>query len=134
GAVGGVSGRVAGGDGERRGAVFWGLWLSFFLAASAGLMVLSQAAGIITAYGGTTAFAVFGTTFVAGTVAVARVGGGWMVDSLAIPTVTGGAHALSLAGNVALTLWPGPGMSVLALTFVGLGYGVISGVTAAGVA
>jgi MFS family permease len=48
--------------------------------------------------------------------------------------VAGGAHALALAGNVALTLWPGPGMSVLALTFVGLGYGVISGVTAAGVA
>ena len=121
-------------DEERRRPVFWGLWLSFFLAASAGLMVLSQAAGIITAYGGTTAFAVFGTTFVAGTVAVARVGGGWMVDSLAIPTVAGGAHTLALAGNVALTLWPGPGMSVLALTFVGLGYGVISGVTAAGVA
>src|SRR5262249_51519007 len=53
---------------------------------------------------------------------------------LAIPTVAGGAHTLALAGNVALTLWPGPGMSVLALTLVGLGYGVISGVTAAGVA
>src|SRR3970282_1951149 len=38
--------------GERRRAVFWRLWLVFFLAASAGLMVLSQAAGIITAYGG----------------------------------------------------------------------------------
>jgi hypothetical protein len=129
-----ATGTVPLSDEERRRPVFWGLWLSFFLAASAGLMVLSQAAGIITAYGGTTAFAVFGTTFVAGTVAVARVGGGWMVDSLAIPTVAGGAHALALAGNVALTLWPGPGMSVLALTFVGLGYGVISGVTAAGVA
>jgi MFS transporter, OFA family, oxalate/formate antiporter len=129
-----ATGTVPLSDEERRRPVFWGLWLSFFLAASAGLMVLSQAAGIITAYGGTTAFAVFGTTFVAGTVAVARVGGGWMVDSLAIPTVAGGAHLLALAGNVALTLWPGPGMSVLALTFVGLGYGVISGVTAAGVA
>jgi len=129
-----ATGTVPLSDEERRRPVFWGLWLSFFLAASAGLMVLSQAAGIITAYGGTTAFAVFGTTFVAGTVAVARVGGGWMVDSLAIPTVAGGAHALALAGSVALTLWPGPGISVLALTFVGLGYGVISGVTAAGVA
>ena len=45
-----------------------------------------------------------------------------------------GAHAVALAGNVALTLWPGPGVSVLALTLVGLGYGVISGVTAAAVA
>ena len=121
-------------EGERRRAVFWRLWLVFFLAASAGLMVLSQAAGIITAYGGATTLAIYGTTFIAGTIAVARLGGGWMVDWLSIPAVAAGAHAVALAGNVALTLWPGPGVSVLALTLVGLGYGVISGVTAAGVA
>ena len=117
-----------------RRVVFWRLWLVFFLAASAGLMVLSQAAGIITAYGGAPALAVYGTTFIAGCIAVARVGGGWMVDWLTIPTVAAGAHAVALAGNVALTLWPGPEMSVLALTLVGLGYGVISGLTAAAVA
>ena len=121
-------------EGERRRPVFWRLWIVFFLAASAGLMVLSQAAGIITAYGGATALAVYGTTFIAGTIAAARVGGGWMVDWLTIPAVAAGAHAVALAGNVALTLWPGPGVSVLALALVGLGYGVISGVTAAAVA
>ncbi|HEY7365821.1 MAG TPA: MFS transporter [Methylomirabilota bacterium] len=119
---------------ERRRSVFWRLWLVFFLAASAGLMVLSQGAGIITAYGGTTSFAVYGTTFIAGSVAIARLGGGWMVDWLSIPAVAAGAHAVALAGNVALTLWPGPGVSVLALTLVGLGYGLISGVTAAAMA
>jgi OFA family oxalate/formate antiporter-like MFS transporter len=119
---------------ERRRLVFWQLWLVFFLAASAGLMVLSQAAGIIAAYGGATALAVYGTTFIAGTIAVARVGGGWMVDWLTIPTVAAGAHAIALAGNVALTIWPGPGVSVLSLALVGVGYGLISGVTAAAVA
>ncbi|HEX9818890.1 MAG TPA: MFS transporter [Methylomirabilota bacterium] len=119
---------------ERRRTVFWRLWLVFFLAASAGLMVLSQAAGIITAYGGATALAVYGTTFIAGTIAAARLAGGWMVDWLSIPTLAAGAHAVALAGNVALTLWPGPGVSVLALALVGLGYGLISGVTAAAVA
>ena len=119
---------------ERRRPVFWRLWIVFFLAASAGLMVLSQAAGIITAYGGATPLAIYGTTFIAGTIAVARLGGGWMVDWLTIPAVAAGAHAVALAGNVALTLWPGPGVSVLALALVGLGYGVISGVTAAAVA
>jgi len=119
---------------ERRRAVFWRLCIVFFLAASAGLMVLSQAAGIIAAYGGPTALAVYGTTFIAGCIAVARLGGGWMVDWLTIPTVAAGAHAVALAGNVTLTLWPGPGVSVLSLTLVGLGYGVISGVTAAAVA
>jgi hypothetical protein len=121
-------------EGERRRSVFWKLWLVFFLAASAGLMVLSQAAGIIAAYGGATTLAISGTTFVAGTIAVARLGGGWMVDGLSIPTVAASAHAVALAGNVALTVWPGPGVSVLALALVGLGYGVISGVTAAAVA
>ena len=125
---------VALGERERRRPVFWRLWLVFFLAASAGLMVLSQAAGIITAYGGATALAVYGTTFITGSIAAARLGGGWMVDWLAIPTVAAGAHAVALAGNVALTLWPGPGVSVLALALVGLGYGLISGVTAAAVA
>jgi OFA family oxalate/formate antiporter-like MFS transporter len=120
--------------GERRPAVFWRLWLVFFLAASAGLMVLSQAAGIIAAYGGASALAVYGTTFIAGAIAAARVTGGWMVDWLSIPTLAAGAHALALAGNGALTLWPGPGVSVVALALVGVGYGLISGVTAAAVA
>ena len=97
-------------------------------------MVLSQAAGIITAYGGTTAVAIYGTTFVAATVAVARLGGGWMVDYLTIPRVAVVAHAISVIGNVALTLWPGAAVSVLALTLVGVGYGMISGLTAAAVA
>ena len=119
---------------ERRRAIFWRLWMVFFLAASAGLMVLSQAAGIISAYGGATALAVYGTTFITGAIAAARVGGGWMVDWLTIPAVAAGAHAIALGGNVALTLWPGPGVSVAALALVGVGYGVISGVTAAAVA
>lgn len=119
---------------ERRRPVFWRLWLVFFLAASAGLMVLSQAAGIITAYGGAAPLAVYGTTFITATIAAARLGGGWMVDWLAIPSVAAGAHAVALGGSVALTLWPGPAISVIALALVGLGYGLISGVTAAAVA
>jgi hypothetical protein len=122
------------GEADRRRAVFWRLWLVFFLAASAGLMVLSQAAGIITAYGGATALAVYGTTFITGSIAAARVGGGWMVDWLSIPSVAASAHAVALAGSLALTLWPGPEVSVVALTLVGVGYGLISGVTAAAMA
>ena len=130
----GATGAGAPSEDERRRPVFWRLWIVFFLAASAGLMVLSQAAGIITAYGGAALLAVYGTTFITGSIAAARLGGGWMVDWLAIPTVAAGAHAVALAGSVTLTVWPGPAVSVLALTLVGLGYGVISGVTAAAVA
>ncbi len=133
-AISAETGSVTLGAEERRRAVFWRLSIVFFLAASAGLMVLSQAAGMIAAYGGAAALAVYGTTFITATIAVARLGGGWMVDWLAIPTVAAGAHAVALAGNVALTLWPGPLVSVFSLALVGMGYGVISGVTAASVA
>jgi len=121
-------------DGERRTAVFWRLSLVFFLAASAGLMVLSQAAGIIAAYGGAGRLAVYGTTAITATIAVARLGGGWMVDWLAIPTIAAAANAIALAGHVVLTLWPAPGVAVAALALVGLGYGLVSGLTAAAVA
>ena len=130
----GAAGGVSLADHERRRGVFWRLSLVFFLAASAGLMVLSQAAGIITAYGGAAPLAVYGTTFITATIAAARLGGGWMVDWLAIPTVAAGANAIALAGNVLLTLWPGPRVAVIALALVGLGYGLVSGVTAAAVA
>jgi MFS transporter, OFA family, oxalate/formate antiporter len=129
-----ATGSVTLDEDERRRPVFWRLSLVFFLAASAGLMVLSQAAGIITAYGGAAPLAVYGTTFITATIAATRLGGGWMVDWLAIPTVAAGAHAIALVGNLALTLWPGPGVSVFALALVGMGYGLISGVTAAAVA
>ena len=130
----GASGGVAIAEHERRRPVFWRLSLVFFLAASAGLMVLSQAAGIITAYGGAASLAVYGTTLITAVIAGARLGGGWMVDWLAIPTVAAGANAVALAGHVVLTLWPGPGVAVIALALVGLGYGMVSGLTAAAVA
>jgi OFA family oxalate/formate antiporter-like MFS transporter len=130
----GARGGVAIGADERRRPVFWRLSLVFFLAASAGLMVLSQAAGIITAYGGAASLAVYGTTLITAVIAGARLGGGWMVDWLAIPTVAAGANAVALAGHVVLTLWPGPWVAVGALALVGLGYGLVSGLTAAAVA
>lgn len=130
----GASGGVAIAEHERRRPVFWRLSLVFFLAASAGLMVLSQAAGIITAYGGAASLAVYGTTLITAVIAGARLGGGWMVDWLAIPTVAAGANAVALAGHVVLTLWPGPWVAVVALALVGLGYGMVSGLTAAAVA
>src|SRR5207245_9849783 len=85
---------IAPDEGERRRLVFWRLWIVFFLAASAGLMVLSQAAGIIAASGGATSLAVYGPTFIAGTIAAARVGGGWRVDWVTLPAGAGGGHDL----------------------------------------
>jgi len=118
---------------ERKLLVFCQLWLVFFLAAAAGLTVLSQAAGIIAAYGGSAALALFATTYITGCIAVARLAGGWLIDRFAAPVVMAGAHAFALAGGVVLTLWPGPLVSVFTLAMVGMGYGIVSGSTAAAV-
>jgi len=117
-----------------RRLVFWQMCAVFFLAAAAGLTVLSQAAGIIVAYGGSVAGALAATTAISGAVAAARLGGGWLVDVLPVPVVMGLAHACALAGAGLLTLWPGPLVAMLALAMIGTGAGLVSGSTAAGVA
>lgn len=116
----------------------WPLFLRlgtvFFLAASAGLMVLSQAAGIVQAYGGAVALALVATSFISGAVALARMGGGWLVDHFPVPQVAAGAQLWSLAGALILTFWPGPMVALPALAMIAMGYGITSGFTAAAIA
>jgi len=118
---------------DPRWPVFWKLLAVFFLAAAAGLTVLSQAAGIIAAYGGASTLALIATTYIAGFIAAARLIGGWLTDRFSIPTIMAGAHVLALLGDIALTLWPGPLVASVSLTMIGMGYGIISGSTAAAV-
>ncbi len=115
-------------------SVFWRLFTVFFLAAAAGLTVLSQAAGIIAAYGGATAAALWGTTGIAAAIAVARLTGGWLVDRFPIPVVAAGAHLLALSGAIVLTLVPSPETAVPTLIMIGVGYGLISGVLVGAIA
>jgi OFA family oxalate/formate antiporter-like MFS transporter len=114
--------------------IFWQLWIVFFLAAAAGLTVLSQAAGIIRAYGADPEVALFATTAIPAAIAAARIAGGWLVDRFAVPLVMAAAHVLSLIGTIALTLWPAPLVSPVTLAMIGVGYGFISGATAGAIA
>ena len=115
------------------GPTFFKLSGTFFLAASAGLMVLSQAREIVATYGGATALAVAATTVLTGAIAAARLGGGWMVDRFAVPYVMCAAHGLALCGVALLTLFPAPVTAVLGLGMIGVGYGFVSGSTAGGI-
>jgi MFS family permease len=115
------------------GPTFLKLSTTFFLAASAGLMVLSQAREIVAAYGGAAALAVGATTGITGAIALARISGGWLVDRFAVPYVMCAAHGLALGGGLLLTLLPSPVSAVLGLGMVGLGYGFVSGATAGGI-
>ncbi|TAK69837.1 MAG: MFS transporter [Betaproteobacteria bacterium] len=127
--------QVAGGaSGDRRFAIFARLFTVFFVAAAAGLTVLSQAAGMIAAYGGTTGMALAATTAIAGGIAVARVSGGWLTDRYQVPYVGAFAQGFALTGAILLTLWPNPLVAAVALGMVGMGYGFISGCTAGAIA
>ena len=44
-----------------------------------------------------------------------------------------GAQAMALVGTIVLTAWPGPKMAVVSLAMIGMGYGIISGATAAAI-
>ncbi|GMV03335.1 MAG: MFS transporter [Burkholderiaceae bacterium] len=122
-------------DGGRRlGPTFYLLAGVFFLAAAAGLTVLSQAAAIVQAYGGAAALAVGATTFITGAVGAARVTGGWLVDHFSAARVGIGAHACSLAGALMLAVVPTPATAVFALALIGMGYGIVSGLIAGAIA
>lgn len=114
--------------------LLWLLGTAFFLAAAAGLMVMSQAAAIIKAYGGSTALALGATTFITGAIAASRIAGGWLIDRFPVPRVAVFANLWALAGSVLLTLLPGPLIAVPALAMIGMGYGFTSGYTAAAIA
>ncbi|MBW8268129.1 MFS transporter [Caldovatus aquaticus] len=126
---GAAAGQAAGG-----GRIFRRLWAVFFLAAAAGLTVLGQAAAMVEAYGGSKALALFAATAITGGIAAARIGGGWFADRFSAPRVMAGAHALALAGDALLLAFPGPAAAVAALAMIGMGYGLVSGSTAAAVA
>jgi MFS family permease len=115
-------------------ATFWKLVTVYFLAASAGLMVLSQAASMVVAFGAGKSAALLATTGITGAIALARLSGGWLVDQLPVPFVAASAQTIALLAAVALTLMPSPAMAIGALGLIGVGYGLISGLMAAAVA
>jgi OFA family oxalate/formate antiporter-like MFS transporter len=118
---------------QRHGGIFVRLWAVFFLAAAAGLTVIGQAAGIVAAYGGGGGLALFAATAITGCIAMARIGGGWLADRATVPAVMAGAHALALLGDVLLLGFPGPLVAVATLSMIGIGYGIVSGSTAAAI-
>ena len=125
--------KAASGQGNLR-VIFWKLFTVFFLAASAGLMVLSQAASMVAAFGAGKSAALLATTGITGAIAAARLAGGWLTDRFPVPLVAASAQAMALGGAIALTLLPSAEMAILTLGLIGVGYGLISGVTFGAVA
>jgi OFA family oxalate/formate antiporter-like MFS transporter len=114
--------------------IFLKLFTLFFLAASAGLMVLSQAASMVAAFGASRSTSLIATTAITAAIATARLIGGWLIDRLPVPWVAASAQAFALLGAIALMMMPSPAVAILTLGSIGIGYGLISGVTAGAVA
>ncbi len=121
-------------DDRARRTIFWKLFVVFLMAATSGLMVLSQAAGILAAYGAPKPLALAATTGITAAIAVARIVGGSLVDRFPVPVVAATAQVIAVFGAVLLVLFPGPWMAVPTLGMIGIGYGLISGVTAGAIA
>ncbi len=118
--------RMAGPD-PHGPALFWLIWTGFLLGAGAGLMAISQAAGMVVAYGGLPGLAVIGTTLVGAGNGVGRLLGGWLCDHLPIRRVVMAAHLVSATALAGLALLPSAATAVAALALVGLSYGLLSG-------
>ena len=97
-------------------------------------MVLSQAAGMVAAFGAGKSASLLATTGITAAIAAARLLGGWLIDRLPVPHVAASAQAIALFGAIALTVMPSPEVAILTLGLIGVGYGLISGVTAGAVA
>lgn len=110
--------------------VFVRLFAVFFLTASAGLMVLGQAAAMLHAYGAGAAMAAAATTVITAVLAASRLAGGWLVDHWQMRSVAVGANLCAFAGAVLITLWPVPLSALFALSLLGAGYGLMSGASA----
>ena len=106
------------------------LFVVFFFTASAGLMVLGQAAGMLHAYGAGSAMAAAATTLITAVLAASRLAGGWLVDHLQMRVVALGANLCALLGAVLITAWPSPVTALFALSMLAAGYGLMSGSSA----
>jgi OFA family oxalate/formate antiporter-like MFS transporter len=122
------------GEAARLASVFWRLFLVFTFAAAAGLMVLSQVVVMLEAYGAGKALALAAATGITAAIAAGRLTGGLLVDRLSVPVVAASAQAVALVGAVMLVLVPRPETAIAGLAMIGIGYGLISGVTAGAVA
>jgi len=109
---------------------FTRLFAVFFLAASAGMLVLGQAAAMLHAYGAGPAMAAGATTLITGVIAASRLAGGGLVDHWQMRTVSIGANLCAAAGALLVTLWPTPLSALIALSMLGAGYGLMSGSSA----
>ena len=106
---------------------FFVLWSGFLLAAASGMWAIGHAAGILSSQGGGELFAMVGAVFVNIGNAGGRFCAGWACDHFSPGRVALTSHVGSLIGFMILVTDPGLLTALIAVTFLGLSYGIASG-------
>ena len=107
--------------------MFPALWLGFFLAAAAGVLVIGHAAGIIALRADGAGLAVTAVVAINLANAVGRVAAGALSDRAPPARIAMLAHATAFAGFAILLLLDSIAAVIVALFCQGLAYGLASG-------
>ncbi|WP_186343193.1 MFS transporter, partial [Allochromatium palmeri] len=102
------------------------LWLGFMLGASAGLLMIGHAAGLVETAGGTMTLIALGPVAVSLGNGAGRIAAGWLADRFPIRWVMTGATTLGAAAFCVSALSPTASTLVVGLGIVGIVYGVLA--------
>jgi MFS family permease len=103
--------------------VFFSLWFGFAFSALAGLMVISHAAGIMSAFGGTAAQIALGAMLVSIGNLTGRFSAGWLGQHFPVRRIFPIVTVSASLGCLLLAFLPSVWMAIAMLSLVGLVYG-----------
>jgi len=121
------------GDSRRAAAVpsaskwlFGQMWVAYALGASAGLMMIGHATGIIKAAGGSANAILLGPVLVSIGNGLGRIGAGWLGDSVPVRWVLSLATGIGAAALFANVVAPSAFTALTAVAATGAAYGILA--------
>lgn len=101
------------------------LWLGYLCGATAGLMSIGHAAGIVSAKGGTAAVVAAGAVVIAFGNGLGSLLSGWLTDRLPIARVLGFVSLVAGVAGLLAAVSSGPSFAVAILGIIGFAYGAL---------
>lgn len=103
--------------------LFFRLWIGFAFGAMAGLMIISHAAGIVSAYGGAPTQIALGAMLVNIGNVTGRFSGGWFSQHFHVRRVLATVMAIATVALLALAFFPAVWLALVVLMLIGFVYG-----------
>jgi predicted MFS family arabinose efflux permease len=100
------------------------LWAGFFFGAFSGLLAISHAAGMAAAAGASVPMIALAAALISVGNGLGRIVSGTLIDILPAHVILAVAGLISLSAQVFLAAAPQPGNAVIALSVIGLAYGM----------